>query len=145
MVKSTNTGPHRGNLFVLCNGVTLRQSNGKWEMSLVESQKVEPNRDLYIVGNMTSIINPSIWNMVVVDSTSGQDYMGESCVLIGDPSGQNRPFFAARNFPLCSQKQTLFWPYNNSRLYWPKMFGQDGWRLARSCFCVFIDLDFVSV
>lgn len=74
VVKSTNTGPHRGNLFVLCNGVTLRQSNGKWEMTLVESQKVEPNSDLYIVGNMTSIINPRIWNMVVVDSTSGQDY-----------------------------------------------------------------------
>lgn len=46
-------------------------------MTLVESQKMEPNNDLYIVGNMTSIINPSIWNMVVVDSTSGQDYGGK--------------------------------------------------------------------
>ena len=30
-------------------------------------------------------------------------------------------------------------------LCWPRFFGQDGWILASSFFCVFIDLNFVSV
>ena len=29
--------------------------------------------------------------------------------------------------------------------YWPSLFGQDGWILASFFFCVFMDLDFVSV
>ena len=30
-------------------------------------------------------------------------------------------------------------------LYWPSFFGQDGWIFASFFFCVFMDLDFVSV
>ena len=30
-------------------------------------------------------------------------------------------------------------------LYWPSLLGQDGWILASFFFCVFMDLDFVSV
>ena len=52
------------------------------------------------------------------------------------------PLVTTRCIPQAKSHQK---PYNKSFIYWPSLFGQDGWILASFFFCEFMDLDFVSV
>ena len=45
----------------------------------------------------------------------------------------------------CKANLSCFGVLSHIILYWPSLFGQDGWILALFCFGVFMDLDFVSV
>ena len=73
-----------------------------------------------------------------VSSASGQD---EANPVIGYPS--DGAILPARDYPRVPQEKFPRKPYNN--LYWPSLFGQDGWILSSFFFCEFMDLDFVSV
>ena len=60
----------------------------------------------------------------------------KSCAVIGYPSGQNGAILPARDDPPRPAWKIARKPYKKS-LYWPSLFGQDGWILALCFFCFF--------